>query len=138
VDDLAQEVYLRLLRVSSIETIRDPLAYVLGVAAHATSEFNLRKRRARVVFDSSVFEAALEMQASAGSQQRVDGGSYFLQNVTHALNRLSEKQLAVLLLERRNGLSHAQIAEELGLSVHTVKKYAVQALALVRASFLEK
>ena len=39
--DLVQEVYLRLLRVQSIETVRNPLAYIYGIAAHVASECGL-------------------------------------------------------------------------------------------------
>lgn len=40
VDDLAQEVYLRLLRSADIDVVGSPLSYVYGVAAHVASEFN--------------------------------------------------------------------------------------------------
>ncbi|MEG1679712.1 MAG: sigma factor, partial [Stenotrophomonas sp.] len=43
--DLVQEVYLRLLRVQNIETVRNPLAYIYGIAAHVASEFNMRQRQ---------------------------------------------------------------------------------------------
>ena len=64
-------------------------------------------------------------------------GSLTERQVEEALAQLTPNRLAVLLLERRDGLSLRQIAGKLGLSMHTVKKYSVEALAHVRAS-LEK
>lgn len=135
VDDLAQEVYLRLLRIADIDVVRSPLSYVYGVAAHVASEFNMRDRKARVMFDSAVVDAGLDHEDGRQDGSDAEGGAQMEWEVNAALRQLSSKHLAVLLLERREGLSHAQIAEQLGLSIHTVKKYSVQALAQVRASF---
>ncbi len=133
-DDLAQEVYLRLLRVKDVGTVRDSLAYVYGVAAHVVSEFHMRGHKSRVVFDSEVADITMDVRSAAPERLNEDMGGYFQKRVNDALGQISDMRLAVLLLERRDGLSHADIAARLGLSVHTVKKYAVQALAQVRAS----
>lgn len=133
-DDLVQEVYLRLLRIDDADTVRNPLAYIYGVASHVASEFNMRGRKGRVVFDSSAVEASMDDEGAPEGRPSVEGGAYFERHVNDALRQLSAKHLAVLLLERRDGLTQAQIAEKLGLSQHTVKKYSVQALAHVRAN----
>ncbi len=133
-DDLAQEVYLRLLRVHSVDTIRNPLAYIYGVASHVVSEFHMRDSRRKVVFDSTLAESEPEPGSVAQPGTHAEGGLQVEIQVNEALRQLPPKQLAVLLLERREGLSHAEIADRLGLSPHTVKKYSVQALAQVRAS----
>lgn len=133
-DDLVQEVYLRLLRVKNVESIRNPLAYIYGVASHVVSEFNMREGKGRVVFDSPTMDGALDVRSRTLAGRRVEVGGFLERHVNEALDGLSSRHLAVLLLERREGLTHAQIAERLGLSVHTVKKYSVQALARVRAS----
>lgn len=129
--DLVQEVYLRLLRVQNLESVRNPLAYIYGIAGHVASEFNMRQRQGRLVFDSTVVEAVADNPGQTGFDE---GGAFFERQVGDALAQLAPSRLAVLLLERREGLSHAQIAARLGLSVHTVKKYSVEALAHVRAS----
>ncbi len=129
--DLVQEVYLRLLRINVSESVRDPLAYVFGIAANVASEFQMRERRSRTVYDSELMQTAAD---AADELPEGDGGAYFEHQVNQALAALPPMKLAVLLLERREGLSQAQIAEKLGLSVHTVKKYNVEALAQVRAS----
>lgn len=130
-EDVVQEVYLRLLRVKHSELVRNPLAYLYGVASHVVREFNLGKHHTRMVFDSDVVDMLTDNPESASSSET---GSHFERQVSEALGQLSASRMAVLLLERRDGLSHAEIAQKLGLSVHTVKKYGVEALAHVRAS----
>lgn len=133
-DDVVQEVYLRLLRVQQRDKVQNPLAYVFGIAANVVSEFRLRERRSRLVYDSDVMQAAADAPAA---QVEGEAGAFFEHQVKQALTQLPPMRLAVLLLERREGLTHPQIAERLGLSVHTVKKYSVEALAQVRAGLQE-
>jgi len=51
-EDLAQEVYLRLLRVANPERVKSPQAYVYRVAANALQEFRAREESSIVTFDS--------------------------------------------------------------------------------------
>lgn len=133
-DDLVQEVYLRLLGVKNAGSVRKPLAYIFGVASHVVSEFNMREGKGCVEFDSSTLDQTLEAQSRSLANRHTDAGGFFERRVSEALGKLPPRYLAVLVLERREGLTHEQIAERLGLSVHTVKKYGVQALARIRAS----
>src|SRR5580658_6160765 len=59
-DDLAQEVFARLLRVRDAELVRKPLAYLLGIAMHVVREFRQRKQHERVLFDSAVTDDLCE------------------------------------------------------------------------------
>src|ERR1700754_3100527 len=43
IEDLAQETYLRLLRARDLGTVRNPQAYLLGVASHIVSEWRDRQ-----------------------------------------------------------------------------------------------
>src|SRR5271170_3355466 len=53
-DDLAQEVFARLLRVRNADLVRNPLSYLLGIATHVVREFRQRKQHERVLFDSAL------------------------------------------------------------------------------------
>src|SRR6267154_2269282 len=46
--DLAQEVYLRLLRVERLALIRQPRSYLLRIAANLLHEWRLKARQAKV------------------------------------------------------------------------------------------
>ena len=130
VRELVQEVYLRLLR-ADLSQVRHPWAYIHRVATHVAHEFHIREKRRRVDFDSEAADAGLDLASRQGDGE---AGALVQQQVRDALAGLGPQHLAVLLLERREGLSHDEIAKRLDLSPHTVKKYSVQALARVRES----
>jgi RNA polymerase sigma-70 factor, ECF subfamily len=55
---------------------------------------------------------------------------------TRALERLRPEQRQVLLLAARDGLSHDEIAQQVGLPLGTVKSHARRALLRIRAALL--
>lgn len=56
-------------------------------------------------------------------------GSQEESRIWEALDRLPEKRRQIFILSRRDGLSHEEIAKELGLSTRTVKNQISRALA---------
>ncbi len=133
VRDLAQEVYLRLLRTGKAELAAgDSPAYMYWIASHVLYEFKLRARRERVQFDSDALEALTERPAQM--HQDVIGEDLNLEHqLDRALKRLPATYRAVILLHKRDGFSFAEVATRLNLSKHTVKKYVGRALAALRA-----
>jgi RNA polymerase sigma factor (sigma-70 family) len=134
--DLAQEVYLRLLRLDQPELIRSPEAYLFTIAANLVREHSL-KRAARPVhvaledapgdqlpFDTEVFSPATPEEA-AGRAER-------MRSLERALGRLSPKARAALIWHRRDGKTYDEIGVRLGVSRNMVKKYLSQALAHCR------
>lgn len=135
-DDLSQEVFARLLRVRDVELMREPLAYLLGIATHVVREFHQRKHHDRVLFDSEVAEHLYDgPQASVVNddaeqldlRRRLDG----------ALAQLSPTHQLVVLLVKRDGMSYTEAAAASGLSVHTIEKYLVEARARLRVLLME-
>jgi RNA polymerase sigma factor (sigma-70 family) len=131
VPDIAQEVYLRMLRIPNIESIRSPQAYLFTVAQHVVQQHALRPwARAPSAELAHTLTAqhgpgppdpALEMDAHQCLEQ--------LQN---ALDQLSPKARATFLLSRRDGLSFEEISQRLGISQPMVKKYLMKALLHLR------
>ena len=129
--DLAQEVYLRLLRAQRYEPIRNPEAYLLTVASHLVHEHAVK--RAAHPTEVGLDEGALELPdaaesdpgAQVESQQRID-------RVERALCRVSPNAAAVLILHRRDGFTLEEIATQLAVSRSMAKKYLVTALAQCR------
>src|SRR5882762_4860554 len=74
--DLAQEVFLRLLRVEHHETIRSPEAYLFTVASHVLHQHTLRQSMTPVSVDISELFAELQLgldddpSARVAAQQR--------------------------------------------------------------------
>lgn len=133
-DDLSQEVFARLMRVENTELIRNPLAYLLGIATHVIREFLQRKQHQCVVFDSAIAESLAEhgeLVPRTGAASNAD--QLELQNwLDQALKQLPPTHQAVLLLVKRDGLSYEEAAGATGLSVHTIEKYLVEARARLR------
>lgn len=131
--DLAQEVYLRLLRVGKADLAKDSPAYLYWIASHVVYEFKLRARRERVSFDSEVLDAWTEHPPQVAPDAMSEGLNLEHQ-LDRALKQLQPTYRAVILLHKRDGLSFAEVATQLGLSKHTVKKYVGRALAALRAA----
>lgn len=131
--DLAQEVYMELLRVPEAAAIRQPQAYMYRIASHVVYRFKRRKRRDGEVvsFDSESLEL---LQESLSSDSEDDAGAQVdvERELEHLLRQLPPLYQAIIVMQKRDGLSYVQIAQALGISVHTVKKYLQRALSQIR------
>ena len=129
--DLAQEVYLRMLRIPDLDLIRNPEAYLFTVASNLAKEHAVNERRHGTsvdVDDADVQEQLTELP-SFGSQ--IDAAQR-VARLHEVLGQLSPKCHAAVVLQYRHGLSYADIGERLGISTHMVKKYLGQALGHCR------
>lgn len=133
VEDLAQEVYLRLLRFAQSATVRFPRAYVLRVACNALIEFKYHRNRAPVSFDSASADDAAENLADESVPPEDLSDTHRRESqVERQLTRLTPMQRAVLLLSTRENLRHAQIAERLGISASTARVHLYRAISALR------
>jgi RNA polymerase sigma factor (sigma-70 family) len=135
--DLAQETYLRLLRMDNHELVRKPQAYVYRIASNLVYEFKLRERNAPVTFDSEAFEQAAEYSPEPASADASDGLNA-AQQLESILGELPPLYRAVFVLRKRDGMSYSEIARTLDISVHTVKKYLARAVAQCRCARWER
>lgn len=134
--DALQEVFLRLLRLRQAELVRSPQAYLYGIASHVVREYQMRARRERVTFSSQVANVNAEQPPEFMTDDLAENLG-LEREVETALEKLSVAELRILLYNRRDGLSIEEIAQKMGLSVHTVKKYLFRAIALVRTSLAQ-
>ena len=131
-EDLTQEVYCKLARLEDEQTLAKTESYLFKIASNVLRDKNRRDRvRAR---DKSVpFEDALGKDLSPSPEQIIDGREqyrYFLL----ALEGLSPRSQEVFVLSRFEGLTYTQIATRCGISVHTVKKHMMKAMAGLKAA----
>jgi RNA polymerase sigma factor (sigma-70 family) len=132
-EDLAQEAFLRLLRVPQTDLIRQPDAYLFRIAANLVIEFRMRARRAVVSFDSEQAERESGVAESVSeAEQLLDG-----ERLQQAIESLPAKPRAALIMQRRDGLTYAQIGVRLGVSPDMVKKYLASAIARCRLTLGE-
>ncbi len=127
VPDLAQEVYLRLLRVSHQEAIRNPEAYLFTVAGHVVRQHLLRQSTDTAVAD--ITDAAPELAQPAGEepQARLENSQRLEEFQKQILNRLPRRVGAALVLHRIHGYTVQEAADEMGIARETVKQYLADA-----------
>ena len=130
VPDIAQEVYLRMLRVPNVEAVRSPEAYLFTVAQHVLQQHTLKG----AAVPSAELERVLSTQASAShSDPALEVvAAQCLDRLQETLEKLSPKARAVFILSRRDGLSFDEIAVRLGVSRPMAKKYLMKALLQFR------
>ena len=129
--DLAQEVYLRMLRVPDIEAIRNPESYLFTVASNLAKEHarhGYEEGLAVEVEDPDVQEQLAELPAFAADLDQ----EHRVERLREVLDQLSPKCRAAVVLQYWHHQSYQEIAQQLGISTHMVKKYLSQALAHCR------
>lgn len=134
--DLAQEAYFRLCRVKSPDLIREPEAYLFRIASNVASEFMLRERSRPPIVELD--GAVADRHGDDGSfcahlEQRSE-----IEKLHEVISGLPPLYQAVLLLRKRDGLSHEEIADRLAISPHTVHKYLTRALLRCRTDWAKK
>lgn len=127
VPDLAQEVYLRLLRVSHHEAIRNPEAYLFTVASHVVRQHLLRQSHAATVVDITEEIPELTVPAGEEPQARVENSQRVEQFQKEILGRLPRRVGAALVLHRIRGYTVQETASVMGISRETVKQYLADA-----------
>lgn len=133
VEDLAQEVYLRLLRFTDPKQVKSPAAYLFQVALHVLYEFRLHQNRGVVTFDSTTATAAAEHLPDPATRPEEAHEQQLLRDRFSVLmERLPPMQRLVLLLTTREELSNDEIAHKLGISASTVRVHLFRAIANLR------
>jgi len=129
--DLAQEVYVRMLRVPDPDGIRNPEAYLYTVAANLLKESAAADRRRGLNSSLEEADVAQLVDTFRAAEEQVDVDRR-VARLREVLKQLSPKCCAAVVLQYRYGLSYQEIAERLGVSPHMVKKYLGQALGHCR------
>lgn len=131
-DDLKQEIYMRLLRLGRMDCVREPLAYLYTVAASVIADFILaERRRENVASDSDAVDSWAQDPSKAQPDDIAERMSIERQ-LEHALNELPPTQAAALVYHYQDGWSCDEIAQKLGLSTKSVDKYLTRGKARMR------
>ena len=134
-EDIAQEAFLRLLRVPNLDLVRDPIAYLFTIAGNVIKENRIaddRATRAVRIDDEDVYEQLgeyLDIEGDMDHDSRVA-------RLKEVLPQLPDKTYATVMLQYFRGYSYQEIADLLGISTHTVKKHHSSALVFCRRRML--
>ncbi|MBL8267510.1 RNA polymerase sigma factor [Steroidobacter sp.] len=139
VDDLMQAMYLRLVRRAIGEQVQDPQRYLFRVAWNLLHTTNRRQQeeRTRTV---SCHTAEFDAHADRGNALWLEDNAstaLFQEEMNRALRELPVACQVAMLRQYRDNRTYKEIAEELGVTPHAVKKYIVRALNHFRMHFNE-
>lgn len=124
--DVAQEAYVRLLRLERKDLIRDPRSYLYRVASNILFEFEL-KRKADVL-GLMRWSDESRIDGNFGSGEDHSETLALQERLDRVLQQLSPKCRAVLIFARRDGMTYEEIGEKLEISISMVKKYLSKGL----------
>ncbi len=125
-EDLTQEVFLRLLRRPDATEIDNPEAFLFRMAVNLLRD---RARRGRTFAAHETELVARHERVEGLSPERVLEGRQSLTQAMRILGELDERVRDAFILHRLEGLKYAEIAELFGVSVSSVEKYVIKALA---------
>jgi RNA polymerase sigma factor (sigma-70 family) len=125
--DLAQEVYVRMLRVSNQEAIRNPIGYLYTVASNLVKEHAALEHRRLSSIDIDTAPAHEQLETLPAFDGDLDA-TQRVARLRVVLQQLRPKCRAAVILRFTHELSYREIAVHLGVSTQMAKKYVAQAL----------
>jgi RNA polymerase sigma-70 factor (ECF subfamily) len=129
--DLAQEVYVRMLRISDKEAIRNPVLYLYTVANNLVKEHAVLDHRQASGINIDEAPAHEQLETLPGFDGELDTRQRAAR-LRVVLKQLRPKCRAAMELRFTHGLSFREIAVHLGVSPQMAKKYVAQGLAHCR------
>jgi len=126
-DDVAQEVFLRLMRYERTELVENPQAYLYKMASNVAAEWAIRSPRARP--HDSHWLAGLTSDDDperSFSQRQVE------EEVRRAIETLAPRQKRMLKLHHFEGLGYGEIAQRLSTTPRSVKRVLTKSYVSLR------
>jgi RNA polymerase sigma factor (sigma-70 family) len=128
-DDLAQEVFLRLLRYSDDIAIDNPQGYLFRIAANVANEWQERSRHRKPHDESWLEELQVEFDDEPENTIAREVAREYMQA---AVDKLPPRQREVLLLHVNDGLTYKQIAQRQGLTYRVILRDLTRAYSKLR------
>jgi RNA polymerase sigma-70 factor (ECF subfamily) len=126
VEDLVQEVFLRLTVRGTPEHLDGASGYIFQTAASVLADRH-RRRTVRHADDHIMLDPEAHADADF-DPHRIAVGRQALHAAAAALLTMSERTRTIFLLKRLDGLRHQAIATQLGISISAVEKHIARAM----------
>lgn len=123
-DDLVQETYARLLRISDPQRLVHARAFLFTTARNVAIDHFRRHRRTPVESIEDAGEIAL-LEPAPGAAETLDGAERH-EAMLAALETLPERCREVMLLRYVDGFTAQEIAAHLGLAAATVRVHLMK------------
>src|SRR5580658_3977743 len=127
IDDIAQEVFLRLLRYNRAELIDFPQAYLYKIAANVSAEWATRCNRRMPHSSAWLTELADTLSPQLEAEREAANAE-----LERAINALPSRSRTILRLHFGEGICHEEIALRMGLTRRIVKRDLAHAYASLR------
>jgi RNA polymerase sigma-70 factor (ECF subfamily) len=126
IEDLVQEVFLRLTVRGTPDTTDHASGYIFQTAASVLTDRH-RRRTVRHADEHVLLDAETQDDQNF-DPARIYAGKQALNAAAAALMTMPERTRAIFLLRRLDGLRHQAIALQLGISVSAVEKHMAKAI----------
>jgi RNA polymerase sigma-70 factor (ECF subfamily) len=123
-EDLSQDTFVRLLGREELTAPREPRAFLVAIAKGLLFDY-FRRAALEQAYLTELMLIPENEQPSLEEQQLIVED---LKAIDRLLGKLSSKARDAFLYNRLDGLSHAEIAERLGVSVPRVRQYLAQGM----------
>ena len=138
VDDVVGDILLRLVQHrAALEAARNPLAWMLRLAANATADHHRRRAAERRALSRARSETETE---AAGESTERNGARAAAEEISHCIRPLIEglpaRYRAALLMTEIQGLTQAEAAARLGLSLSGTKSRVQRGRAKLKQALL--
>ena len=127
IDDLVQEVFLRLAKRSVVTDVRSVNVYLFQTASSVYYDW-LRHRRARRAGDHEEFVAETHGEVDF-TPERVLMSKERLEQATAILMEMPERTRTIFVLRQIEGLRFKDISVRLDMPVSTIEKHMQRAIA---------
>lgn len=126
VQDCFTEVWERKVSLEDVDNMR---AYLYTMVRNRCSHFLKEKSKQQVTNDEQLYEVEDET-----NEEEYEERSFLEAKMLTVIENLPERCREALLLSRRDGLKHEEIAKNMSVSVNTVKNHINKALKIIRQS----
>jgi len=130
-EDIVQEVFIKIWEVrNQIDVYSSFESFLFTIAYNSTISL-LRKR-----VNETKYIGHLKLLQQVNSADDIINEIYFKElneEVQSLLDQLTTRQKQIFQLSRNEGLTHAEIAKKLNISVNTVKNHMVTALSFLKS-----
>jgi RNA polymerase sigma factor (sigma-70 family) len=132
--DFTQEIFTRFIRKcrEDPDTVRNPLAFLLGIAGNVVRESLYDARHTRVTFDSDAADEAAERATDFAARGNTAEQVGMRQDILDAIAKLPENYMTAWLLVDGEEMSYEEAARVSGFSRNTISAYVTCARAQLK------
>jgi RNA polymerase sigma-70 factor (ECF subfamily) len=128
-EDVLQNTFLRIQKIPADAEIANPRSYLFRMADNLAIDHT---RSQRAIERHVKTEEPVDKADESPLPERVVDYRQRLSRLRQAVSELPDRQRQVFLMHKFDGMSHAEIANELGITKSAVEKLIMKALAHLR------